>query len=234
MADVETTPNPNPQARMSTPTADSLLELERKLEGGILECLRVLEQGRKESLQELRQAAKQAGVSASAASSHLRSLVSESVAHVEAVQRELGALNLALDDFVLSDELNIENLQTFDTWRDRVLSALQESQRGMAGMKREGDQDETWSQDLESVWDHFRQRLELVRIRLQADEASAAEEFAALRARLEELRSQLAQDPKKAREQLRHLSAATELSADWRRLDGWIKALLMWRERGQQ
>ena len=219
---------------MATPTADSLLELERKLEGDLLECLRLLDQGRKEALQDLRHAAKEAGVSGSAASGQVRSLASASVAQVESVQRELGALNLALNDFVLSDKLNIENLQTFDAWRDRVLNALQESRRAMNAMNQAGDPHETWSHDLESVWDRFRQRLEVVRIRLEADEANATEDFAALRSRLEELRTQLAKDPKEAREQLRRLSNGTESSADWRRLDGWIKALLMWRERGQQ
>jgi hypothetical protein len=183
-------------------------------------------------MDELRHAAREAGVSSAAAAAKLQSLTSASVSLVEAVQRELGALNLAMNEFVLTDALDIENLPAFDAWRDRLIGALHRAEKAIAAL--EAKEEPAWSAALSPAWDRFRQRLEVVRILLESGEATASEEFATLRTRLKDLRATLASDPEKAREQLRHLSTGTESSADYRRLDGWIKALLMWRERGQQ
>ena len=221
---------------MATPTADSLLDLERSIEADILDCLSLLEQGRNEALAELRRSVDAAGATSTGATQRLRSTAKASVEHVETVQRELGALNLALSDFVLTDSLTIENLEAFDTWRDRVLSALHNARIAIEALGEQGS--EISDAPFQQAWRHFGQRLEIVRLHLQEDESLAAGEFAAQRRalldRVEDLRSELSSDPKKAREHLHHLSTGMDDSADSRRLDGWIKALMMWRERGQQ
>lgn len=221
---------------MATPTADSLLDLERTIEADIITCLNLLEQGKEQALKELGKSLQVAGSSGAAALERLHSTAAASVAHVEAVQRELGALNLALTDFVLTDSLTIENLPAFDLWRDRVLKAIHDAKDAIELLGTEGDPE--GNAELENVWRQSQQRLEIVRVHLEMDESRAAGEFAlqrkALHDRVAQLREELERDPQKVRERLHYLSSGEDKSADARRLGGWIKALWMWRESGQQ
>ncbi len=218
---------------MPTPTADSLLDLEREIEADIIDCLRFLELGRAEALAELRSTRDSVGASGVDAADRIRETAAASLGHVEAVQRELGQLNLALHDFVLTDELAFEDLPSFDRWRDRVLSSLQGARESLEKLEAEGDVE--WRSGLEVVWRRFRQRLELVRAQLETDEHHAADELetqrAQLRARIEKLQEEFANDPKKAREQLRLLSTGKDTFPEERKLEGWFKALWMWQER---
>jgi hypothetical protein len=217
---------------MATPTADSLLDLERRLEADIIDCLTLLEQGRDDALRELRSSLRVVGTVSNQVAERLLSTTSDSLAHVQAVQRELGNLNLAMNDFVLTDSLTMESLKAFDAWRDRVLLALQNARGAIAAM---GDKEHPWSDELEETWLRFRQRLELVHAHLESDESAASADFAlqrkALFDRVSDLRGKLLFDPKGAREALHQLSTGDDGASQWRRLDGWIKALLMWRTR---
>jgi len=217
---------------MPTPTADSLLDLEREIEADIIDCLRFLEMGRSEALEELRKTRDSAGASGVDAGLRLRETATASLGHVEAVQRELGLLNLSLHDFVLTDELDMEDLPSFDHWRDRVLASLRGAREALEKLEAVGDLE--WRSGLEDVWRRFRQRLELVRAQLVTDEHYAAEELESqrgqLRARIVELREEFGNDPDKARERLRRLSMGEETPPELRELGGWIKALWMWQE----
>ncbi len=222
--------------QMGTPTADSLMDLERMIEADIIECLDILIQGRAEALRELRASLTAAGDSGKAAEERLRSTTSASLAPVEAVQRELGALNLTLNDFLLTNAPSIESLAAFDSWRDRVLGAIHDAKMAIGTLGAEHD--DVWGTDLENAWRRFHQRLEIVRVHLEIDETRAADEFAlqrkALLDRVAQLREQMARNPKQVRDQLHRLGTGEDTSADTRRLRGWIKALWMWRENGQQ
>lgn len=217
---------------MTTPTAEALLELERKLESDIIECRHLLELGLDEALDVLKRTCDEAGLSAIDTAERLKKMADQSCEHIKTVQKSLGMLNLAMNGFVLTDGLTLENINTFDTWRDRVLSELHTAQEALLQIQLEGDVG--WKLELMDVWRRFRHQLEVIRVHMALDEQHAEEELQAERKRLlqrvTELGDDIERNPHEVRKLLHQLGSEAEEDPNAPTLGGWVKALLMWQD----
>lgn len=217
---------------MNTPAADFFLHLEEDLEGDVRECLRLLDLGLRDALEELHRSRAGVSTSLTQARQHLEETAKESRQQVEAVQQCLGRLGMALHQFVLTDPLEIENLEAFDTWRDEVLQAFERAREALDQLQ--GEEDRAWKAGMTHAWRRFRQQLEAVRVRLDLDRMQAQQELAAerkrLRERLSRLEGEIRNDPASARETIQQMAGTRQTDPETSRLEGWLKALLMWKD----
>lgn len=215
---------------MNTPTADFLLRLGEELETDVRDCLRLLDLGREEALRVLQDSKNEVGASLAGARQHFLQTANATQHQLEAIQQSLGRLGMALHQFVMTDPLEVEDLEGFDAWRVVVLSAFERAKEELELI--EVREDQVWRADLERVWRRFRQQMEVVKMRLALDTEHAQEEMDAERARLRErlnsLQDQIRRDPKAARELIQQMAGTRQDDPEISRMDGWIKAILMW------
>jgi hypothetical protein len=215
---------------MNTPTADFLLRLEEELETDIRDCLRLLDLGREEALRVLQDSKNEVGATLAGARQHFLQTAGATQHQLEAVQQSLGRLGMALHQFVMTDPLEVEDLEGFDTWRALVLRAFEHAKEELELI--EVREDQVWRADLERVWRRFRQQVEVVKMRLALDSEHAQEEMEAertrLRERLNSLQEQIRQDPKGARVRIQQMAGTRQDDPEVSRMGGWIKAILMW------
>tara|TARA_R110002096_G_scaffold199271_19_gene383150 strand:- start:100 stop:813 length:714 start_codon:yes stop_codon:yes gene_type:complete len=217
---------------MTTPTAEALLDLERKIESDVIECRRLLDLGLDEAVDELRRTCSEAGLSSSNTAERLKQMADQSCQHLKTVQKSLGMLNLAMNQFVLTDGLTLENINTFDKWRDRVLSELHTAQEAIQEIQLDGDMG--WKLELMDVWRRFRHQLEVIRVHMALDEQHAEAELQAERERLmkrvTELEDDIEKNPHEVRRLLHELGSEAKKDPNAPTLGGWVKALLMWQD----
>lgn len=215
---------------MNTPTTDFLLRLEDELEADVLECLRILELGLEDAVRELHKSRDVAGAALAEAKRHLSGTAATSQRHLEAIQQSLGSLSTALHDFILTDPLEIEDLEAFDTWRDRLLAAFEDARKELNRIQ--SHENPEWRAPLERAWRRLAQTLELVKLRLGLDRDRAEQELEAERARLRQrlgdLQQEIRRDPQSARQTFEKMAGTRQDDPEVSRLEGWFKALLMW------
>jgi len=199
-------------------TNEHLVKLERDLEADLLEARRELELGRDEAIETLGNHRDTLGNRTEKAVEAIRTLAHEAEEDLKLVQSRLGELNY----FLAEEEMN--DLETFDRYRDRILGAMRTAKDDLSRVSSRGSEWGAHEKDLDDAWGMLSRRLESVRAHLLREAYSAEGEFDSERAqlskRLEEIDGEEEQsDP--------DINVVTRLRTEFRQLLPGIKALFM-------
>lgn len=199
-------------------TKEHLIELERDLEKDLLDARRELGLGRDEATLVLDPPGDRLRLGDAVAMEKIRALVKTEEEDLDLVQGRLGELN-----YILAEE-DIDSLEMFDRYRDRILRALREAARDLERLEDRGGEWADRGTRVIAAWAKLSQRLDGVRHHLADEEAAARSEFDAERSHLVEELEHAAQRDGKAHP--KH-SFADRLRSEYQQVIPAIKALFV-------
>ncbi|MGI9244673.1 MAG: hypothetical protein ACR2RV_27975 [Verrucomicrobiales bacterium] len=162
---------------MSTNT--HLIELERELEADLLQARRHIELGRRNAMDEINAHRESLGELCGEAMLKIEVLASDAEEELNHVRSRLAKLNL-----MLAVE-EIQDLETFDDFRDRILLAMSDAEEDLGALGRDGEEWVAREQKIGEAWGALSRQLGLARMHLAHESRVAAQEFELERGELE-------------------------------------------------
>ncbi len=199
-------------------TNEHLVELERDLEADLLEARRELELGRDAAIGELDAHRDSLGILGGRAAEEILSIAREADEDLRLVQGRLGELN-----YILAEE-EMDSLEMFDRYRDRILRALRDAKDDLSRLKARGREWSRHEKDIDGAWRQLSRRLDSVRKHLAGEADTAEREFGAERTQLVERLEEAASG---ADEPAPKVDITTRLREEYRQIIPAIKAMFV-------
>ena len=162
---------------MSTNT--HLIELEHELEADLLQARRHIELGRRNAIDEINAHRDSLGELCGEAMLKIEVLASDAEEELNHVRSRLAKLNL-----MLAVE-EIQDLETFDDFRDRILLAMSDAEQDLGALGKDGEEWVAREQKISEAWGALSRQLGLARMHLAHESQIAAQEFELERGELE-------------------------------------------------
>ena len=159
-------------------TNNHLIALERELEADLAEARQHIELGRLNAIDELNAHRESLGELCAEAALKIDLLAHDADEDLKRVRARLGELNL-----LLAIE-EIDDLETFDTFRERILEAMKDAELELEDLNRRGEQWGDHEGRINGAWRHLSRQLMLARRHLVNESKFAVCEFEAERAEL--------------------------------------------------